>query len=66
MGVRLVEIVERVKSRPGGLPGVDLARLNLKVGKALSRLAAVMADDPDLVACAERAAKEIISEGAPQ
>ncbi len=63
MGVRLVKIVEQVRNRADGLPNVDLARLNLKVGKALSRLAASLADDPQLVASAERAAQEILSEG---
>lgn len=66
MGARLVAIVDRVRTRPNGLPGVDLARLNLKVGKALSRLAATMDDDPELIARAERAAREIITEGATQ
>lgn len=64
MGTRLVAIVDRVRTRPNGLPGVDLARLNLKVGKPLSRLAASIADDPEIVARAERAAHEIMTEGA--
>lgn len=63
MGQRLAAIVEQVRSRTDGLPSVDLARLNLKVGKALSRLAAVLEDDPVLIAIAEEAACEIISEG---
>jgi hypothetical protein len=63
MGVRLVEIVERIRQRADGLPNVDLARLNLRVGKALSRLAATMTDDPELVAAAERIAAEILAEG---
>ncbi len=66
MGTRLVAIVDRVRTRPNGLPGVDLARLNLKVGKALSRLAATMDDDPELIARAECAAREILTEGAAQ
>ena len=63
MGTRLVAIVDRVLTRPNGLPGVDLARLNLKVGKALSRFAATMDDDPELIARAERAAREILTDG---
>ncbi len=63
MGTRLVAIVDRVRTRPNGLPGVDLARLNLKVGKALSRFAATMDDDPELIARAERAAREILTDG---
>ncbi len=62
MGTRLVAIVDRVRTRPNGLPGVDLARLNLKVGKALSRFAATMDDDPELIARAERAAREILTD----
>ena len=62
MGARLVQIVERVRSRPNGLPNVDLARLNLKVGKALSRLAASIEDEPRLVAQAEQVAREILAE----
>lgn len=62
MGMRLVQIVERVRNRPNGLPNVDLARLNLKVGKALSRLAATIEDEPWLVAQAELVANELLAE----
>jgi hypothetical protein len=61
MGARLVEIVERVRQRPDGMPSVDLARLNLRVGKAISRMAATLADDPDLVERAQRIASEILA-----
>ncbi len=63
MGKRLVEIVEQVRKRSDGLPAVDLARLNLKVGKALSRLADSMPDDPAVIAAAEQAMKEILALG---
>lgn len=62
MGARLVQIVEQVRNRSNGLPNVDLARLNLKVGKALSRFAATMEDEPRLVAHAEQVAREILAE----
>lgn len=60
MGQRLVAVVERVRRESKGLPDVDLARLNLRVGKPLSRLAATLPDDPELVARAERIAAELI------
>lgn len=63
MGVRLLAIVERVRAESKGLPNVDLARLNLKVGRPLSRQALELPDDPQLVALAESIAREILSEG---
>ena len=62
MGARLLAIVERVRTESKGLPNVDLARLNLKVGRPLSRQAAELPDDPTLVALAESIAREILSE----
>ncbi|WP_053237735.1 hypothetical protein [Sandaracinus amylolyticus] len=62
MGVRLQAIVDRVRTESKGLPNVDLARLNLKVGRPLSRQAAELPDDPTLVALAESIAREILSE----
>lgn len=61
MGARLIEIVESIRNRPDGLPNVDLARLNLRVGKALSRCAAFLADEPALVERAERVARELLA-----
>lgn len=61
MGQRLLEIVEQVRLHNHGLPSVNLARLNLKVGKPLSRCAATMADDPKTVLAAERALLEILA-----
>jgi hypothetical protein len=63
MGARLVAIVERIKSASNGIPHFSLARLNLKTGKPLSRDAATLPDDPELVAAAEKAANEILSNG---
>ena len=62
MGMRLVEIVLRVRRESKGLPDVDVARLNLRVGKALSRLAAVIPDDPELVELAGRVAADILGD----
>ncbi|MEM7152753.1 MAG: hypothetical protein AAF799_07915 [Myxococcota bacterium] len=52
----------RVQTECSGLPAVSLARLNLRVGKPLSRMAALMPDDPDIVALAEKVAEELLSE----
>lgn len=62
MGARLVAIVERVRSESLGLPNVDLARLNLRVGRPLSRMAAELPDDPQIVALAASVAEEILRE----
>jgi hypothetical protein len=60
--LQLIQIVEHVRANSRGLPNLDLARLNLKVGKPLSRLAGSLPDDPALVEAAWRAANEILSE----
>lgn len=62
MGIELVRIVEYVRQNSKGLVAIDLARLNLKVGKALSRQAAILDDDPALVSAAWDAAKELVGE----
>jgi hypothetical protein len=62
MGEQLQTIVEHVKINSRGLPSLDLARLNLRVGKPLSRCAATLPDDPALVAAAWRVARDILSE----
>lgn len=62
MGERLQAIVDRVRTESKGLPNVDLARLNLKVGRPLSRQALEIPDDPQLIAAAESAASEILAE----
>jgi hypothetical protein len=60
MGQRLVAIVERIRRESKGLADVDLARLNLRVGRPLSRSAHSLPDDPDLVELAERIARELL------
>lgn len=60
MAARLLAIVERVRRESHGLPNVDLARLNLRVGKPLSRMALELPDDPETVRRAEAAAAEIL------
>ena len=60
VGARLKEIVDEVRSRSSGLVNVDLARLNLRVGKPLSRLAAELPDDEALVSRARAVADEIL------
>jgi hypothetical protein len=60
MAARLQAIVERVRRESRGLPNVDLARLNLRVGKPLSRMALDLPDDPETVRRAEAAATEIL------
>lgn len=60
MGKQLLAIVTRVETNSRGLPRVDLARLNLRVGKPLSRMAATIPDDPELVAKAEAVADELL------
>jgi hypothetical protein len=52
-----------VRRTSKGLPNIDLARLNLKTGRPLSRLAAEIPDNPLLVQAAWAAAREILGEG---
>lgn len=63
MGIELVKIVEHIRRNSKGLPNIDLARLNLKTGRPLSRQAAEIPDTPFLVKAAWAAAHEILSEG---
>jgi len=62
MGEQLQTIVEHVRTKSRGLPSLDLARLNLRVGKPISRCAASLPDDPELVAQAWKAALAILAE----
>ena len=62
MGKRLLEIVDRVRNESRGLPNVNLARLNLRVGKPLSRFAEDIPDDPELVARARDVADQLLAE----
>jgi hypothetical protein len=61
MGARLQAIVDRIRRQSTGVVNVDLARLNLRTGKPLSRLAMEIPDDPELVAHAEAVCSEILS-----
>ncbi|MRG98014.1 hypothetical protein [Polyangium spumosum] len=60
MGKELVEVVEFVRARARGNAVVELARLNLLVGRALSRNAGSIPDEPELVARAWSCAREIL------
>ena len=60
VGARLKAIVDEVKAGSSGLVNVDLARLNLRVGKAISRLAESLPDDDELVLKARKVADEIL------
>lgn len=62
MGEQLQSIVEHIRTNSRGLPSLDLARLNLRVGKPISRCAATLPDDPELVAAAWKAARAILAE----
>ena len=68
MGTELQRIVEYVTENTRGLAKIDLARLNLRVGKPLSRFALTLPDDPALVASAWACARDIVGEaaGAPR
>jgi hypothetical protein len=60
MGVVLVSVVDYVRRHSKGSTAVDLARLNLLVGRAVSRNAQALPDDPELVQRAWRHAHEIV------
>jgi len=60
LGKELVQVVEFVRGRARGNAVVELARLNLLVGRALSRSAEAIPDDPELVARAWTCAREIL------
>jgi hypothetical protein len=62
MGARLQSIVDRVRRESRGVVNVDLARLNLRVGQPLSRMALDLPDTPELLSKAELAASEILRE----
>ncbi|MDP3275506.1 MAG: hypothetical protein Q8Q09_09950 [Deltaproteobacteria bacterium] len=60
MGARLQAVVDRIRTQSKGLPNIDLARLNLRTGQPLSRLANEIPDDPTLVRSAEAFADEVL------
>jgi hypothetical protein len=62
VGVELEKVVRYVRESTAGVPPVDLARLNLLVGKALSRNAASIPDEPELVEHAWRCARAIVGD----
>lgn len=62
MGVELQKVVAYVNARTQGVAAVDLARLNLRVGRAISRQALSLPDDPELLDRAWRCAREIVGE----
>lgn len=69
MGAKLVEIVDYVRKHSRGAPAVNLARLNLLVGRAVSRSANTMPDEPELLDKAWSSAREIVGslhEGGPK
>jgi hypothetical protein len=63
MGEELRRVVEHVRANSRGIVSVDLARLNLVVGKPLSRMALEIPDEPKLVGAAWEAAREIVGGG---
>jgi len=62
MGHELRRVVEHVRLHSRGIVNIDLARLNLLVGKPLSRMASELPDEPKLVGAAWAAAREIVGE----
>lgn len=62
MGEKLLQVVEHIRVNSRGMPALDLARLNLKLGRPVSRVAASLPDDPELVASAWAVAEEILKE----
>ncbi len=63
MGIELQKVVDYVNAHTTGLAAVDLARLNLRVGKPLSRFAMSIPDTPDTLTRAWQCAREILAEG---
>ncbi len=62
MGVELMKVVEYVRQKSRGASSVDLARLNLLVGRAISRSASSLPDEPELVERAWFHARAILGE----
>lgn len=63
LGTELQRVVEYVNKHSRGLAAIDLARLNLRVGKPLSRCAMTLPDHPETVELAWRLAREIVAGG---
>ena len=62
MGEKLLQVVEHIRVNSRGVPALDLARLNLKLGRPVSRFAATLPDEPALVESAWAAANEILKD----
>lgn len=60
MGTKLVEVVDYVRRHSRGAPAVNLARLNLLVGRAISRSANTLPDDQEMLDKAWSSAREIV------
>jgi hypothetical protein len=63
LGTELQRVVEYVSRNSRGLAAIDLARLNLRVGKPLSRCALTLPDHPETVELAWKLAREIVDGG---
>jgi len=62
MGVELAKVVDYVRGKSKGTVVVDLARLNLLVGRAISRNAMTLPDEPEFVQRAWFHARAILGE----
>jgi hypothetical protein len=65
MGIELAKVVDYVRRKSKGAAVVDLARLNLLVGRAISRNAMSLPDEPEIVERAWFHAYAILGEPHP-
>lgn len=65
MGMELAKVVDYVRRKSKGAAVVDLARLNLLVGRAISRNALTLPDEPEFVERAWFHAYAILGEPHP-
>jgi hypothetical protein len=66
MGIELAKVVDYVRLKSRGTAVVDLARLNLLVGRAISRNAMTLPDEPEFVQRAWFHARSILGELGPK
>ncbi len=66
MGIELAQVVDYVRRKSKGTVVVDLARLNLLVGRAISRHAMTLPDEPEVVQRAWFHARSILGESEPK
>ncbi len=66
MGMQLAAVVDYVRQKSRGTAVVDLARLNLLVGRAISRNAMSLPDEPEIVQRAWQHARSILGEPEPK